>query len=163
MTPEAGCSHNTETELSFDIGRIMAMLPHRYPFLMVDRVISCIPGKRISAYKNVSINEPFFQGHFPGLPVMPGVLLLEALAQAGGLMVIGDWTQEKINSHIFLFTGMDNVKIRRQVRPGDRLDLECAIIRQKLQLWKIEAKALVDGKLAAQGELSAAIIDRREI
>lgn len=146
--------------ISFDIARIMKLLPHRYPFLMVDRVVSCVPGESIAAYKNVSFNEPFFQGHFPDLPVMPGVMIMEALAQTGGLMVLSDWPQEKIDSHIFLFTGLENVKFRQPVRPGDRLDLECTMIRQKLQIWKMAGKAWVGGKLAAQGELSAAMMRR---
>lgn len=149
---DAGCS--------MDIRRILACLPHRYPFLLVDRVVSYVPGKSIIAYKNVSFNEPFFQGHFPDLPVMPGVLIMEALAQTGGLMVIADWPPEKIAGSIFLFSGMDGVKFRQPVRPGDRLDLECSLVRQKLLLWKMSAKAWVDGKLVAQGELSAAMMDR---
>lgn len=146
-----------------DIKRIMECLPHRYPFLMVDGVVSCEPGVRIHAYKNVSINEPFFQGHFPGLPVMPGVLIMEALAQAGGLMVFSDWPKEDVAETIFLFSGMENVRFRQPVRPGDRLDLECTLTRKKLQLWKMGGKALVNGKLAAQGELTAAMMRRGEM
>ncbi|MDR3074351.1 MAG: 3-hydroxyacyl-ACP dehydratase FabZ [Deltaproteobacteria bacterium] len=158
MTEEPCAARGAQNGSAFDIERIMKMLPHRYPFLLVDRVISCVPGEYIAAYKNVSFNEPFFQGHFPDLPVMPGVLIMEALAQAGGLMVLADWPQEKIAGHIFLFSGLENVKFRQPVRPGDRLDLECALIRRKLQLWKMSGKAWVDGKLAAQGELSAAMM-----
>ncbi len=146
--------------LSMDIARIMECLPHRYPFLLVDRVTGMVPGESIRGYKNVSFNEPFFQGHFPGLPVMPGVLIMEALAQAGGLMVIADWSKEDIESSIFLFSGMENVRFRQPVRPGDRLDLECVMTRHKLKLWKMTGKALVDGKLAAQGELSAVMMRR---
>ena len=152
-----------ESGFSMDIKRIMECLPHRYPFLMVDGVVSCIPNDRIYAYKNVSFNEPFFQGHFPDLPVMPGVLIMEALAQAGGLMVLSGWSEEKVADHIFLFSGMDNVKFRQPVRPGDRLDLECVLVRQKLLLWKMSGKALVNGKLAAQGELTAAVTRRGDI
>lgn len=146
--------------VSLDIMRIMELLPHRYPFLLVDRVVSCVPGKSMVAYKNVSVNEPFFQGHFPNLPVMPGVLIIEALAQAGGLMVLADWPVEKVKEHVFLFSGMENVKFRQPVRPGDRLDLECTLLRSRLQLWKIESKAFVDGKLAAEAELTAAMAPR---
>lgn len=156
-----GCSGENIGPL--DIKRILECLPHRYPFLLVDRVISIEPGKGIRAYKNVSFNEPFFQGHFPNLPVMPGVLIMEALAQAGGLMVLSGWPQEKIADHLFLFSGMENVKFRQPVRPGDRLDLECELVRQKMLLWKMSARAWVDGKLAAQGELSAAMAARGEM
>lgn len=150
----------TDTGIALDIQRIMDILPHRYPFLLIDRVLSCVPGKSIRAYKNVSVNEPFFQGHFPGLPVMPGVLIIESLAQAGAIMVVADWPREKIKSNIFLFTGMESVKFRQPVCPGDRLDLECTLTRHKMMLWKFSAKALVDGKLAAQAELSASMTSR---
>ena len=140
---------------SMDIQRILSILPHRYPFLLVDRVVECVPGSHIKAYKNVSVNEPFFQGHFPGVPIMPGVLILEALAQTGGLLAaagMGDLADK-----LFLFTGLDGVKFRRQVVPGDRLDLECSDMRMKLKLCKMEARAFVDGKLAAEARITAAI------
>ncbi len=143
---------------TMDIQRILSILPHRYPFLLVDRVVECVPGSHIKAYKNVSVNEPFFQGHFPGVPIMPGVLILEALAQTGGLMAaagMGDLADK-----LFLFTGLDGVKFRRQVVPGDRLDLECSNMRMKLKLCKMEARAFVDGKLAAEARITAAIGDR---
>ena len=95
---------------TMDIARIMSLLPHRYPFLLVDRVVECVPGDHIIAYKNVSINEPFFQGHFPGAPVMPGVLILEALAQAGGLLALSD-SKEDYSNKLFLFTGLEGVKL----------------------------------------------------
>ncbi len=143
---------------AMDIQRILSILPHRYPFLLVDRVVECVPGSHIKAYKNVSVNEPFFQGHFPGVPIMPGVLILEALAQTGGLLAaagMGDLADK-----LFLFTGLDGVKFRRQVVPGDRLDLECSNLRLKLKLCKMEARAFVDGKLAAEAQITAAIGDR---
>ena len=157
------CGCAVATGLSMDIKRILDCLPHRYPFMLVDRVVSCVPGEHILAYKNVSFNEPFFQGHFPDLPVMPGVLIMEALAQAGGLMVLADWQKERIDDSIFLFSGMDNVKFRQPVRPGDRLDLECTLVRHKLALWKMTGKAFVDGKLAAQADLSAAMMVKGEM
>ncbi len=141
-----------------DIQGILALLPHRYPFLMVDRVVECEPGKSIKAYKNVSANEPFFQGHFPGLPVMPGVLILEALAQAGALVAASELADPK--DTIYLFTGIDSARFRAPVRPGDRLDLHCAVLRRKLQLCKLEGKAFVDGKLVAEAELTAALTNR---
>ena len=143
---------------SMDIQRILRLLPHRYPFLLVDRVVECVPGSHIKAYKNVTFNEPFFQGHFPDAPIMPGVLILEALAQTGGLLAaagMGD-----LDDKLFLFTGLDAVKFRRPVVPGDRLDLECSNLRLKLRLCKMEARAFVDGKLAAEAQITAAIGDR---
>lgn len=157
MTDATAPGGNT---VSFDIMRIMQSLPHRYPFLLVDRVTACVPETSISAYKNVTFNEPFFPGHFPGLPVMPGVLIMEALAQAGALMVFSGWAREKVAAHVLLFAAMDNVKFRQPVRPGDRLDLECTLLRSKLMLWKISGRALVDGKIAAQGELSAVMVPK---
>ncbi len=146
-----------------DIKRILDILPHRYPFLLVDRVVACEFNKSISAYKCVSINEPFFQGHFPRQPVMPGVLIMEALAQAGGIMVLLDIPAETLQDKLLLFTGMENVRFRRPVVPGDRLDLECTMIRQKLRLSKIMGRALVDGVLAAEGELTAAVMNREDM
>ncbi len=144
---------------AMDIAKIMSLLPHRYPFLLVDRVIECVPGDHIIAYKNVSINEPFFQGHFPGTPVMPGVLILEALAQTGGLLALSA-KGEDLEKKLFLFTGLEGVKFRRQVVPGDRLELHCSNLRRKLQLCKLDAKAFVDGKLACEAQISAAIANR---
>lgn len=140
-----------------DINRIMAFLPHRYPFLLVDRVVSLVPNKSVHAYKNVSANEGFFQGHFPGLPVMPGVLIIEALAQASGLMVLSEFDEQRLKESIFLFSGIENAKFRRPVLPGDRLDLYCELTRQKRQLWRMKGTAMVDGQVAVQAEMTAAI------
>lgn len=145
--------------ISFNIERIMEILPHRYPFLLVDRVVECVPGESIHAYKNVTVNEPFFQGHFPGVPIMPGVLILEALAQTGGLLAAGS-AQGSLKDKLFLFTGLDQVKFRRQVTPGDRLDLFCAGMRIKLKLCKMQARAMVNGKLACEAVITAALGDR---
>lgn len=147
-----------ETPALMDIRRIMECIPHRYPFLLVDRVVECEPGARIRAYKNVTFNEPFFQGHFPGVPVMPGVLIIEALAQAGAVLAASG--MDDVSGKLFLFTGIDGVKFRRQVIPGDRLELEAVIVRQKLQLCKLEVRASVDGALAAEGVITAAIANR---
>ncbi|MEG2171689.1 MAG: 3-hydroxyacyl-ACP dehydratase FabZ [Desulfovibrionaceae bacterium] len=144
--------------IQMDIQHILRVLPHRYPFMLVDRVTECVAGSHIKAYKNVSFNEPFFQGHFPDTPVMPGVLILEALAQAGALLATADMGD--ISGKLFLFTGLDGVKFRKQVLPGDQLCLECCNLRKKMNLCKMEAKAFVDGKLAAEASITAAIADR---
>ncbi len=149
-----------EQELTFpmDIDKIITILPHRYPFLLVDRVLECVPGSHIKAYKNVTVNEPFFQGHFPNLPIMPGVLITEALAQTScilGLAELG-FPDDKL----LLFAGIEKLKFRRPVRPGDRLDLECVSPRWKLRLCRSEVRAFVDGKLAAEGTITAALSDR---
>ena len=140
-----------------DILQIQSRLPHRYPFLLVDRILEA-EGLRVVGIKNVTFNEPFFQGHFPGAPIMPGVLILEALAQTGGLLAVSG--MESLDDKLFLFTGLDGVKFRKQVVPGDRLDLECSNLRMKLKLCKMEARAFVDGKLAAEAVITAAIGDR---
>ena len=150
---------STSNAITMDIHKIMSLLPHRYPFLLVDRVVECVPGDHIKAYKNVSFNEPFFQGHFPGAPVMPGVLILEALAQTGGLFALAGSTED-FSDKLFLFTGLDGVKFRRQVVPGDRLELTCCNLRRKMMMCKMEAKAFVDGKLACEAQISAAIAAR---
>ena len=153
----------TSTEMNImDIRQILELLPHRYPFLLVDRVVDYTPLESIDAYKNVTMNEPFFQGHFPGIPVMPGVLIMEALAQAGGLLVLKS-TDMPLEDKLFLFTGMEKVRFRKPVYPGDKLELKCRLIRHKLKLWKMEGKAYVDGVLAAEAEMTAAIMNKEDM
>ena len=146
--------------LSLDHKKILEFLPHRYPFLLVDRVLECTPGEHIKAYKNVSLNENFFQGHFPNNPVMPGVLILEALAQAGGVMMIASMGTEE--ERMYLFTGLEKVRFRSPVFPGDRLDLECTLLRSKLTIHKMHGLATVDGKVVAEAVMSAAIIKKED-
>ncbi len=122
-----------------DIQQIMSMLPHRYPFLLVDRVLELEPGVRVKAYKNVTVNENFFQGHFPGQPIMPGVLIMEALAQAGGLFVVKTLGIAAENK-LFLFTGIESAKFRRPVVPGDQLMLEARGVAHKMNIWKCRAE-----------------------
>lgn len=137
-----------------DIKRILDLLPHRYPFLLVDRVLDCEPKKKISMLKNVTINEPFFQGHFPGAPIMPGVLIVEALAQAGGVLFMSD--REKISdTTLMFFMGLDKVKFRKPVVPGDQLILEVEIIKQRAKVIKLAGIAKVDGQIVAEAELMA--------
>lgn len=145
------------------IQEIMKLLPHRYPFLLIDRVTEVIPGEKITAYKNVTFNEHFFQGHFPSAPVMPGVLIIEALAQTGIILVAGALSDEQKENLVYLFTGIEKAKFRRPVVPGDRLVLECSNLQHKMQLWKMDAKAYVDGQLVAQATLTASSAKANEI
>jgi 3-hydroxyacyl-[acyl-carrier-protein] dehydratase len=140
-----------------DCADIMATLPHRYPFLLVDKVLEVVPGKRIKAIKNVSFNEPFFQGHFPGLPLMPGVLQIEALAQAGAFAV-KEFLKE--GNKMAVLTGVDNFRFRRMVKPGDQLVLEGEITKLRGQLGKGHFKATVDGEEAASGDILFSFVPR---
>jgi beta-hydroxyacyl-ACP dehydratase FabZ len=132
----------------------MEYIPHRYPFLLIDRVLEMEPGKRIVAIKNVTINEPFFQGHFPGQPIMPGVLLIEAMAQAWGVLAIST-TRQQVHSADILFIGIDKARFRRPVLPGDQVRFELESIGLKRLIWKFRGKAFVDGNLVAEAELMA--------
>lgn len=135
---------------------IMRFLPHRYPFLLVDRILSIIPGKRIVGLKNVTFNEPFFQGHFPGRPIMPGVLIIEAMAQVGGVLAYMT-TQAHLNNQLYYFVGMDKVRFRKPVVPGDQLIMELDIIRGGKKIWKMSGRALVNDAVVAEGEFMAAL------
>lgn len=139
-----------------DIREIMDILPHRYPFLLVDRVIELEAGKRAVGIKNVSMNEPFFQGHFPNYPVMPGVLIAEALAQLGAVAVL---SCDEYRDKLPVFAGMDKFRFRRQVMPGDQLRLEADIIRLRGTIGKGSVKATVEGEVAAEGEILFALTD----
>lgn len=141
--------------VTMDIKKILAMLPHRYPFILIDRVLAIVPGEKITALKNVTINEPFFQGHFPGEPIMPGVLILEGMAQAGGLLAYQS-IPEMIGVKLIYFAGMDGVRFRKTVVPGDQIIFEMEVLKQKGKIWKMAGRALVDGQLAAEAELMAA-------
>lgn len=137
-----------------DIFEIMKILPHRYPFLMVDRIIE-LTSERVVGLKNVSINEPFFQGHFPGNPVMPGVMIVEALAQAGGILAFSLLPEPKSNA-VYLM-GLDKVRFRKPVRPGDQLILKLEVLKQRGPVFKMKGEALVDDQLVAEAELMATI------
>jgi len=137
---------------------IQQVLPHRYPFLLVDRVLEIEPGKRVVAIKNVTVNEEFFLGHFPGHPVMPGVLILEALAQAGGILLLHDMADRA--SKLLYFTGIERARFRRPVVPGDQLRLEIEVLNLRSNFCRLQARALVDGKVAAEAVLSSATVSR---
>lgn len=144
------------TEVSpVEIKEIIRMLPHRYPFLLVDRVLSYTSGENLRGLKNVTINEPFFQGHFPQEPVLPGVLIVEGLAQAGGLLAVLSTEAEAEEGALFYFTGIDKAKFRRKVIPGDQLIYDVTITKRKGSFIKISARAYVEEQLAAQAELTA--------
>ena len=144
-----------------DIRKILSALPHRYPFLLVDRVVELVAGESIHAIKNVTFNEQFFQGHFPGQPVMPGVLQLEAMSQAGALLAWATAPFDPARKVIYLMA-YDAVKFRRIVTPGDRLDLHVKLLRRKGDIWKLAGQALVDGQLASEAECLATIAEKKE-
>lgn len=139
-----------------NLQEILRILPHRYPFLLIDRVLSLEVGKRIVAVKNITMNEPFFQGHFPGRPIMPGVLIVEAAAQAGGILALLSTPEHLGNPSIFLM-GLDKVRFRQPVVPGDQLRIEVETIRGGKKFWKMRGKAFVDQTLVAEGEMMAAV------
>jgi len=145
----------------FSPQEIMRLLPHRYPFLLVDRIEGFEPESWLTALKNISLNEPFFQGHFPEYPVMPGVLIIEALAQAGGLLILKSVEQVPSNA-IFLFSGIEKARFRKPVYPGDQMVLQVQQVRHKINLWKMDAQALVHGETAAQATLTASVVAREE-
>lgn len=148
-----------EIKLPLKYEDITRILPHRYPFLLVDRVVEVDPGKRVKGYKNVSANEGFFNGHFPGLPVMPGVLQVEALAQTSALLAVTDAGFDPEKQVAYLMS-IDDVKFRRPVVPGDRLDLEVELIQSRRGIVKVQGRATVDGERACEAVITAAIRDR---
>ena len=142
----------------YDIQDIMEYLPHRYPFLLVDRILELVPGERVAGLKNVTINEPFFQGHFPGKPIMPGVLIVEGMGQAGGLLAFESFPEVPHGTVIY-FMGMDKVRFRKPVTPGDQILYELQIMRIKMKVLKMSGMATVNGDIVAQAELMATFGD----
>ena len=143
------------------ISEIREYLPHRYPFLLVDRVESLEEGKSIVAYKNVTINEEFFNGHFPDFPVMPGVLIIEAMAQAAGILGFVTMGSKPEDGTIYYFVGAEKLRFKRPVQPGDRLMLEASVITEKRGIWKFACKAQVDGELVCSGEILCAVREKQ--
>jgi len=138
---------------TMDIHKVLSLLPHRYPFLLVDRVVEFEPDKRLLAYKNVTYNEPFFTGHFPVRPVMPGVLIVEAMAQATGLLAMESRPDQISSSSLYYFVGIDNARFKRPVEPGDQLFLEVTLKTVKRGIWIFGCEARVDGKIVATADV----------
>ena len=143
-------------ETPMDIQNIMKHIPHRYPFILVDRILEMEPRKRVIGLKNVTMNEPFFQGHFPGTPIMPGVLILEAMAQTSGVLAISSLERGEEGALMY-FMGLDQVKFRKMVVPGDQLIMELEVLKQRAKIMKLAGVAKVDGQVAAEAQLMATI------
>jgi beta-hydroxyacyl-ACP dehydratase FabZ len=143
----------------FDAKDIQEIIPQRFPFLLVDRILELELGKHVVGIKNVTINEPFFEGHFPGNPIMPGVLILEAMAQVGGFLLMSS-LDARGEKKLLYFTGIDKARFRRPVSPGDQIRFELKILQRRLQFCRMKGEASVDGKLVAEAELSSVLVDR---
>jgi beta-hydroxyacyl-ACP dehydratase FabZ len=144
--------------MTMDVTKIMELLPHRYPFLLVDRILEVQGTQKIIGLKNVTINEPFFQGHFPGHPIMPGVLIVEAMAQTGGLLLM-EQVKDRENKVVY-FMSLDAVKFRKPVIPGDQLRMEIEMLQFRGKIAKMKGVALVDGQVATEAEMMACVVDR---
>ena len=147
----------TDESRNLDILQIQSLLPHSYPFLLVDRVVDCQPGISLTAIKNVTINEPFFQGHFPIKPIFPGVMIIEAMAQATALLSFRSRGRYPAEGELYLLVGVDNARFRRQVVPGDQLVVDVNIVRGKRGFWSYQGEARVDGELACSADLKGAL------
>lgn len=139
-----------------NIREIQEYLPHRYPFLLVDKVVDIELGKSIKAIKNVTVNEPFFQGHFPDLPIMPGVLIIEAMAQASGILGFKSVGKKPADGSLYMFVGAEKMRFKKPVHPGDQLELHAEVLNEKRGIWKFAVRAEVDGQVVAQGEILCA-------
>jgi 3-hydroxyacyl-[acyl-carrier-protein] dehydratase len=149
--------------MTMDVMEIQKILPHRYPFLLIDRVTDIVKNETLVGFKNVSISEQVFQGHFPGHPIYPGVMILEGMAQAGGILAfksMDDLTEEEVANKVVYFMSIDNAKFRSPVRPGDRLEYKISVIKRKGNIWMLDGKAYVDNVLVSQAELKAMIVDK---
>ena len=141
------------SEVPVDVMRIMKMIPHRFPFLLIDRVVECKPGESLVALKNVTYNEPFFTGHFPVKPVMPGVMIVEAMAQCTGLLAMASEPEQVPENSLYYFVGIDKVRFKRMVGPGDQLRMTVDFVKQRRGIWVFTAEATVDGKVASSAEI----------
>src|SRR6201995_1349408 len=157
-TPNQNPDDQPAVPTTMDILEIMSLLPHRYPFLLIDRVIEMERKQRIVAIKNVTINEPHFQGHFPDYPIMPGVLMVEAIAQTGGALLLAEIPDR--DSKLMVFTSIENARFRRPVTPGDQLRIEVKVLNWRSQMVKLEGVCTVDGKVASSASFSAALVPR---
>lgn len=155
---ESTTSIHAELQLPIDTLAIMRLLPHRYPFLLIDRVVEVVRKQRVVAIKNVTINEPFFTGHFPGHPIMPGVLLLEALAQTGCILVMLEAADPA--EKLVFFTGVEHARFRRPVLPGDQVRLEVDVLNWRTRMMRMQGKAFVDGKLVCEGIVTSQVVPR---
>jgi 3-hydroxyacyl-[acyl-carrier-protein] dehydratase len=157
-TPDKNPGEQPAPRTTMDILEIMSLLPHRYPFLLIDRVIEMEPRKRIVAIKNVTINEPFFAGHFPGYPIMPGVLMVEAIAQAGGALLLTEIPNR--DEKLMVFTGIERAKFRKPVTPGDQLRVEVDVLAWRATAVKMQGNVMVDGKLACEAIITCQLVSR---
>jgi 3-hydroxyacyl-[acyl-carrier-protein] dehydratase len=157
-TPDPSSDEQPAAPKTMDILEIMSLLPHRYPLLLIDRVVEMEPRKRIVAIKNVTINEPHFQGHFPGYPIMPGVLMVEAIAQAGGALLLAEVPDRE--SKLLLFTSIDNARFRRPVTPGDQLRIEVTVLNWRSRAVKMGGSITVDGKLVCDAVVMCQVVPR---
>ena len=146
--------------MTFTIQEIMDFLPHRYPFLLIDRIVEFERTKRVVAIKNVTMNEPFFQGHFPGAPIMPGVLVIEAMAQAGAVLMLSEMDDR--HSKLAVFTGIDGAKFRRSITPGDQIRIEVDVVSFRTRAGKMAGKAYIEGKLACEATLTCMVVPRAQ-
>ena len=149
--------------MTMNVNEIMALLPHRYPFLLVDRVVEIVPGERILAYKNISINEDVFNGHFPGAPIFPGVMIVEAMAQVSGLLGFATTGEKADDGKLYLFAGVDKVRFKRPVVPGDQLMLTSEVEAVKRNIWRFRTTATVDGKICCEATLLCAYQDKESL